>query len=319
MKLLRRSVLLAASWAVLAAAAPSQTGGGTFHDDFESGVLDLAVWATGGRDLSGTGVTDVVSRNGSLQGHVYHASFTEKYINKAFSYSPQLEIEFDAEMRSTDPGSPGWNFYAMAGFSISFYDDSWTYLGGQEYIHATDSGYRASLGSSTFAVFYQPANTPTHYSFTMPQLLANVPGVVEGDVSWVSITFNSYCSWWNSSANGDVWFDNFEVRHIPASLSVAPDPPTAGSLVTFSADGFDPGQACYLGYSVTGLGSTFIPQLGISMDIANARYGSGPVVAATDGTATWTELMPVHAAGRTLWLQAAHSGRSTNVLELVVQ
>ena len=174
----------------------------------------------------------------------------------------------------------------MAGFSISFYDDSWTYLGGQEYIHATDSGYRASLGSSTFAVFYQPANTPTHYSFTMPQLLANVPGVVEGDVSWVSITFNSYCSWWNSSANGDVWFDNFEVRHIPASLSVAPDPPTAGSLVTFSADGFDPGQACYLGYSVTGLGSTFIPQLGISMDIANARYGSGPVVAATDGTAT---------------------------------
>ena len=63
-----------------------------FSDDFESGNLDQ--WTIGGRQ-QGINVAEVVSREGSLMGHLYHKGFTEIRLEKTFDYDPNLTFYFD--------------------------------------------------------------------------------------------------------------------------------------------------------------------------------------------------------------------------------
>lgn len=80
---------------------------------------------------------------------------------------------------------------------------------------------------------------------------------------------------------------------------------TPGSLVAFI-------------YSVQGTGSTFIPQLDVTVDLANPAL-AGTRTADQDGSALLRKRIPPGTAGRHVWMQAAEFQRKSNVVEVVIE
>lgn len=82
-----------------------------------------------------------------------------------------------------------------------------------------------------------------------------------------------------------------------------------GTLRTIHAD---PGQRVYFIYSLSGEGSTFVPQLNVTLDLNNPALG-GSVLADASGVATYTTQIPN--VGLTLvWVQSAVQGRTSQVV-----
>lgn len=92
----------------------------------------------------------------------------------------------------------------------------------------------------------------------------------------------------------------------------------AGSEATFTISNATPGATQYVVASVRGLGTTEVPQLGVTLDLAQPRLlGSGPADASGFFEATLT--LPAGASGRTIWMQGAEDGAVTRVVRGEVQ
>ena len=104
----------------------SANAGIIFSDDFESGNLDL--WTIGGRQ-QGTNVAEVVSREGSLMGHLHHEDFTEINMEKTFDYDPSLAFSFDMAVNVSSDASSTSTHYAMGGAYFTFWDNSQEIVG----------------------------------------------------------------------------------------------------------------------------------------------------------------------------------------------
>ncbi len=92
---------------------------------------------------------------------------------------------------------------------------------------------------------------------------------------------------------------------------------TGGQQATLSVTGATANDNVYFIYSLTGFGSTFVPGLGISLDLNNPQLG-GTDTADGSGNASLTTTIPNGASGRTLYLQAAEVGAKTNAESAVV-
>jgi len=79
-----------------------------------------------------------------------------------------------------------------------------------------------------------------------------------------------------------------------------------------------PGETVAFIYSLTGTGSTYIPQLDVTIDLANPAL-AGTRVADQDGYALLRKRLPANAQGRRVWMQAAEFQRKSNVIEQVIE
>ncbi len=103
------------------------------------------------------------------------------------------------------------------------------------------------------------------------------------------------------------------------TLSVS-DPLIAGQDGTFIVVDGNPNTATYLAYSTAGLGSTFVPQLGITLDINNPAQAGNAKNSDGGGTVFWSLPIPGGASGVHVWFQAAQMGiKSNNVEDRVIQ
>lgn len=91
-----------------------------------------------------------------------------------------------------------------------------------------------------------------------------------------------------------------------------------GSDASLSIAGATPNTNQYIAYSLRGLGSTFIPQLNVTLDLRSpVLLTSGRADANGDFAATVR--VPRAASGRTVWFQGAEMDRSTGVVTEIVQ
>ncbi len=74
----------------------------------------------------------------------------------------------------------------------------------------------------------------------------------------------------------------------------------------------------YFVYSLAGRGETDVPQLGVTLDLANPAL-LGTAQSNGQGTATFQQRVPGAASGRTVYTQAAQTGKTTNVVVRSVQ
>lgn len=92
----------------------------------------------------------------------------------------------------------------------------------------------------------------------------------------------------------------------------------AGQMETLIASGADPHRRVVFAYSLSGLGSTPVAPLGVSLDLdraqALASMDAGPL-----GNAAIRFRVPATAFGRSYWLQACSLGKVSNVASGVVQ
>lgn len=93
---------------------------------------------------------------------------------------------------------------------------------------------------------------------------------------------------------------------------------TRGQRGDFSISGATPNQTQYLVYSLNGLGSTNVPQLGITLDLAR------PILATqrradANGDVAWSLPIPGNSGGRRVWFQGCELGNTTDVEDRVIQ
>lgn len=94
----------------------------------------------------------------------------------------------------------------------------------------------------------------------------------------------------------------------------------AGSTAVLNVTGGGPNTPTWIGYSITGLGSTSVPNLGVTLDIANAKpLSMTPNNTNANGDASWFKLVPGSASGVAVWLQALQFGATSTVLAETIQ
>jgi glucose/arabinose dehydrogenase len=106
-------------------------------------------------------------------------------------------------------------------------------------------------------------------------------------------------------------------RIVPDGLSLHMSHMRGGSQAIASITQGTPSGSTFLTYSFVGLGQTPIPQLGITMDLANPTlFRAGRA----DGNGDWTLQggLPVALTGRQIWIQALQAGAVSNVYVQVV-
>ena len=101
------------------------------------------------------------------------------------------------------------------------------------------------------------------------------------------------------------------------TLAVSPDPLIGGQSASFTVTNGDPVTMTYLVYSTTGTGSVWVPQLGVTLGIANPQLGFNKNSNGS-GTTVWNVTVPNGYTG-SAWLQACQSGKASNVVATSVQ
>ncbi|MFG0331586.1 MAG: hypothetical protein ACF8PN_16995 [Phycisphaerales bacterium] len=91
-----------------------------------------------------------------------------------------------------------------------------------------------------------------------------------------------------------------------------------GQQATLAVTNATPNEMVYFAYSLRGLGDTFVPQLGVTMSIRNPTLG-GQVRANPSGAAQLRQNIPPGTPARPIWLQAAQTGRISNIIATDIQ
>jgi len=76
--------------------------------------------------------------------------------------------------------------------------------------------------------------------------------------------------------------------------------------------------ATFLAYSVTGQGSTFVPMLNVTVDLASPKKGAGRTISDPSGNVVWTRPIP-NVSGVPVWLQAVQYGQASNLIATSIQ
>lgn len=105
------------------------------------------------------------------------------------------------------------------------------------------------------------------------------------------------------------------------------DPPAilrVGTLVAGSPANFDvtsalPNAPLWLAYSLAGQGSTYVSQLGVTLDLARPAQAGGMVTTDGAGDVSWSLPVPAGTAGTTVWFQAVQTGLTTNLWVTTIQ
>ena len=113
---------------------------------------------------------------------------------------------------------------------------------------------------------------------------------------------------------------DYELPRVSTSftLSVSPTPLMAGQNGTFELVGGQPNTAAYLIYSLSGIGSTWVPQLNVTLGIRNPVLGRSGTTD-SQGAIDWIVPIPSAGAGRNIWFQAAQQGEASNVVGTSMQ
>ncbi len=111
----------------------------------------------------------------------------------------------------------------------------------------------------------------------------------------------------------DLWF----VRLTPFQLNVSAL--RGGEMGEVAVAGASPNAPIWLAASTRGLGSTYIPQLNVTLNLDQPMQVGTMKTTDSAGAALWNVPVPRQASGRTLWLQTVQRENVSNVVETVVE
>lgn len=105
----------------------------------------------------------------------------------------------------------------------------------------------------------------------------------------------------------------------PISMAIDPTSFVAGQTSTIDVSGGLPIEKTYLAYSLSGLGSQYVPQLGVTLGIDGPAVLGSPQISDGLGNIVWSVYAPPSVSGRSYWLQALQQGQVSNIDAGVVQ
>jgi len=132
------------------------------------------------------------------------------------------------------------------------------------------------------------------------------PDPVEADVFWGHHEWTDR----NTSSGWRTWVAKYI---LPSRLTLTVDPLWAGQEGAMRISAGDPNVPVYFCGSWDGPGSTFVPQLNVTLDMARPQLLAQAVTDA-NGTAEVRRRIPVSQRNRVIWLQAAQVNLKSNVV-----
>ena len=117
-------------------------------------------------------------------------------------------------------------------------------------------------------------------------------------------------------AAGELYFCTLEgavYRMLPDGLRVQSEPLVAGNSSLIEVSQATPNSRVYLTYSLAGLGSTPVPQLGVTSNLGNPRL-LAPISVGATGDGSLLGNVPSALSGITVWAQVLAPGAVSNVL-----
>lgn len=121
-------------------------------------------------------------------------------------------------------------------------------------------------------------------------------------------------------ANGELYMCMLEgpvYRIVPDGMRLQSEKVVAGTSIQIDVQGATANGNAYLTYSLSGLGQTSVPQLGVVSDL-DSPVLIAPIAIGNGGTGSMTGRVPGRASGVTLWAQALEIGSVSNVLRQIV-
>lgn len=97
-------------------------------------------------------------------------------------------------------------------------------------------------------------------------------------------------------------------------LETSPDPMQGGEAAQVRISDASHEVPAYVAYSLYGPGSTFVPALGVILDLDRPVLSPPSKVTDQLGQAQWTGILPSPPISRSLWIQAAQPGRVSEVV-----
>ena len=180
-------------------------------DDFESGTLNQ--WTIGGRRL-GVNVAEVVTKHGSLMGHLRHSDdYTEITLERTFVYNPDINFTFDLEVDARSSNSSTDDDYAHGGVRFAFMNAAEDVIGWVWYISSTSSWpfneYRPENRNEAFAANIGDGSLSSH-NLNAGEALSNLNIDHDAVVSF-KFEFLAYNSGSAGTMSSDVWVDNVTI------------------------------------------------------------------------------------------------------------
>ncbi len=123
-----------------------------------------------------------------------------------------------------------------------------------------------------------------------------------------------YSTFGNQYSLPRIIIDDMLINWVGGGATLAVDPLTGGQPGSFHVTGATPNAATYLVYSLAGTGSTFVPPLNVTLDLAQPRQAGGVKQTDGSGTCNWTLPIPMGGSGRNVWFQACQFENKTNVV-----
>lgn len=186
--------------------------------------------------------------------------------------------------------------------------------------------YTFDGGSSSYRIdttSHPEANLIAEWSDREPLIATRDLGVARrADLNLYPPSSDVRSDFWQVGTDGDMimanaldWVSN---APDPFTLAITPDPLLGGMPADFSITNGDPNTLTYLVYSLAGPGSTFVPQLNVTLDLANPRLTTSPAYTDQYGALTWNLNTP-NVQGINVWFQSLQYGQVTNVVATSVQ
>lgn len=130
------------------------------------------------------------------------------------------------------------------------------------------------------------------------------------------LSISGSISSFGEDAAGELYLCTLEgrvYRMLPAGLRVQSEPLIAGNSSLIEVSQATPNSNVFLTYSLAGLGSTPVPQLGVTSDLGNPRL-LAPISVGANGQGSLLGNVPSALSGITVWAQVLAPGAVSNVL-----
>lgn len=228
----------------------------------------------------------------SMQGEVL---FTDGSLVRS---APLAEIVLD------DPGTP-------TTIQPYAYNITKHVLRGQPFLLELPGSFNQFSSSLGYQVIQAPTQSTilstTAGPYRVLQADANATGTDQLTFQWTHPNGNS------NIATVTLAYDSY----IPGHLQLDVGPLRANQQGRFDVTGAYANEQTYLAYSISGTGSTFVPQLNVTLGLRNPVQAGNPKRADANGHVSWSLPIPnVH--NRIVWFQAAQRSIVSNVVDTFI-
>jgi len=125
----------------------------------------------------------------------------------------------------------------------------------------------------------------------------------------------TYIDGYHGPNGSNVEYDFAVSTQPPTDFDLTVDPLISGSAGHFQVNNAQPDTKTWLVYSLEGIGETDVPELGVTLSLAQPIQAGRSRMTDGTGTVEWSLPIPGNAHGLDIWFQAVQNGEVSGVVE----